>query len=337
MVYSPDYSLFLGMASDLERRAAGISKERREAILTRSGAKAAEKARHASGGDTQAFIVGSQWGFARTTPSIAMFARAHHSAHHAPGPSQADSERRDPHYSPREPYVSVLGKDPDFHSPYSYAAMRDAYGVKDGWSVVEGGDLRTPNHEARSRAFVDEVKGAVRGSWAEESVRRGIDFAKRGDYVTAIKCYEQALELDPRHADAFVAKGAALANQGKFKDAAMDLEKALKINPRVHNAQKYLDGIEQKHPEALKGPPSIGYGAGRHVPPPSKVNGMNRPESLINGTVPVNPTQPEHRRAVSPPSDYNAALQRELAAAVEEKRRKKRRKEKSKKSSRDRG
>ena len=64
---------------------------------------------------------------------------------------------------------------------------------------------------------------------------------------------------------------------------------------------------------------------------------MNRPESLINGTVPVNPTQPEHRRAVSPPNDYNAALQRELAAAVEEKRRKKRRKEKSKKSSRDRG
>ena len=105
----------------------------------------------------------------------------------------------------------------------------------------------------------------------------------------------------------------------------------------LHEHLRDLDGIEQKHPEALKGPPSIGYGAGRHVPPPSKVNGMNRPESLINGTVPVNPTQPEHRRAVSPPNDYNAALQRELAAAVEEKRRKKRRKEKSKKSSRDRG
>ena len=42
---------------------------------------------------------------------------------------------------------------------------------------------RVANEDQTSRAFVDEVKGAVRGSWAEESVRRGIDFAKRGDYV----------------------------------------------------------------------------------------------------------------------------------------------------------
>ena len=321
----------------LERRVAGISKERREAIIVRSGARAVEEAKRLSGGDPQEFDGGSNWGFARTTLNIATSARAHQNAHDAPGPSQENSERRDPLHTARESFVSVLGRDPDFRSPYSYAAMRDAYGVMDGWSVVEGGNLRTPDHEARSRAFVDEVKAVVRASWAEESVRRGVDFAKRGDYTTAIKCYEHALELDPRNAVAFVAKGAALANQGKFKDAAMDLEKALKINPQVENAQKYLDDIKMKHPEALKGPPSIGYGAGRHVPPPSKVNGMNRPESLINGTVPVNPTQPEHRRAVSPPSDYNAALQRELAAAVEEKRRKKRRKEKSKKSSRDRG
>ena len=311
----------------LKRRVAGISKERREAIIVRSGARAVEEAKRLSGGDPQEFDGGSNWGFARTTLNIATSARAHQNAHHAPGPSQENSERRDPLHTARESFVSVLGRDPDFRSPYSYAAMRDAYGVMDGWSVVEGGNLRTPEHEARSRAFVDEVKAVVRASWAEESVRRGVDFAKRGDYTTAIKCYEQALELDPRNAVAFVAKGAALANQGKFKDAAMDLEKALKINPQVENAQKYLDDIKMKHPEALKGPPSIGYGACRHVPPP-------RP-SEAGQSVPINPTpiNPNQRRAVSPSSEYKAALQRELAAAVEEKKRKRRGKSKSKSKS----
>ena len=312
----------------LERRVAGISKERREAIIVRSGARAVEEAKRLSGGDPQEFDGGSNWGFARTTLNIATSARAHQNAHHAPGPSQENSERRDPLHTARESFVSVLGRDDDFHSPYSYAAMRDAYGVMDGWSVVEGGNLRTPDHEARSRAFVDEVKAVVRASWAEESVRRGVDFAKRGDYTTAIKCYEQALELDPRNAVAFVAKGAALANQGKFKDAAMDLEKALKINPQVENAQKYLDDIKMKHPEALKGPPSIGYGAGRQVPPP-------RP-SEAGRSAPINPTHPDQRRAVSPSSEYKAALQRELAAAVEEKKRKKRERSKSKSKRRKR-
>ena len=311
----------------LERRVAGISKERREAIIVRSGARAVEEAKRLSGGDPQEFDGGSNWGFARTTLNIATSARAHQNAHHAPGPSQENSERRDPLHTARESFVSVLGRDPDFRSPYSYAAMRDAYGVMDGWSVVEGGNLRTPDHEARSRAFVDEVKAVVRASWAEESVRRGVDFAKRGDYTTAIKCYEQALELDPRNAVAFVAKGAALANQGKFKDAAMDLEKALKINPQVENAQKYLDDIKMKHPEALKGPPSIGYGAGRHVPPPRPSEAGRR--GPLNPT-PINPNQ---RRAVSPSNEYKAALQRELAAAVEEKKRKRRGKSKSKSKS----
>ena len=108
----------------------------------------------------------------------------------------------------------------------------------------------------------------------------------------------------------------------------MDLEKALKINPQVENAQKYLDDIKMKHPEALKGPPSIGYGAGRQVPPP-------RP-SEAGRSAPINPTHPDQRRAVSPSSEYKAALQRELAAAVEEKKRKKRERSKSKSKRRKR-
>lgn len=40
-------------------------------------------------------------------------------------------------------------------------------------------------------------------------VARGIAYAKKGDYKEAMKCYTEALEVDPKHVDAFVARGAA--------------------------------------------------------------------------------------------------------------------------------
>ena len=37
----------------------------------------------------------------------------------------------------------------------------------------------------------------------------GIAFAKQGDYKKAMQCYNQALDVDPKHRDAIVARGAA--------------------------------------------------------------------------------------------------------------------------------
>ena len=85
-------------------------------------------------------------------------------------------------------------------------------------------------------------------------MRRGVSHAKGGDYTTALKCYEQALELDTCHRDAYVARGAAFANQHRcvryivvimnlveklifvhhrFREASSDFETALEIDPTV--------------------------------------------------------------------------------------------------------
>lgn len=42
--------------------------------------------------------------------------------------------------------------------------------------------------------------------------RRGVAHAKGRNLESALKCYNQALELDARQIDAYVARGAALAN-----------------------------------------------------------------------------------------------------------------------------
>lgn len=48
--------------------------------------------------------------------------------------------------------------------------------------------------------------------WAAEAVRRGVGHAKGRNAEAAMRCYNQALELDPRQIDAYVARGAAHAN-----------------------------------------------------------------------------------------------------------------------------
>eukprot|EP00959_Pyramimonas_sp_CCMP1952_P402600 8436582-Pyramimonas_sp.AAC.1 len=46
---------------------------------------------------------------------------------------------------------------------------------------------------------------------------QGIALAKAGKYADALGRYAQALELDPRHRDAYVARGAAFANQVRVR------------------------------------------------------------------------------------------------------------------------
>ena len=48
-----------------------------------------------------------------------------------------------------------------------------------------------------------------------------------GSESGARRCYERALDLDPRNADAWVARGAAFANQQQLGRAAEDFTMAL--------------------------------------------------------------------------------------------------------------
>jgi len=80
----------------------------------------------------------------------------------------------------------------------------------------------------------------------KRTVERGISYAKQGDYKKAMQCYQQALEVDPLHRDAYVAKGAAYANLNKLEEAVVAFEKALKIDPDDRNARKYLAATKEQ-------------------------------------------------------------------------------------------
>jgi tetratricopeptide (TPR) repeat protein len=49
----------------------------------------------------------------------------------------------------------------------------------------------------------------------------GNDYFKRGEYEKAIKCYAQALQLDPEYLEAWNNMGLALMKMGKTEEAKM--------------------------------------------------------------------------------------------------------------------
>ncbi|EKX31053.1 hypothetical protein GUITHDRAFT_46611, partial [Guillardia theta CCMP2712] len=91
-----------------------------------------------------------------------------------------------------------------------------------------------------------ELRKKQNVSWANESVRKGIHHAADRNYVMAIKCYQNALELDSENADAYVALGAAYANTSKSHEAIEAFSKALEIQPDHSNAIKYLNATRSK-------------------------------------------------------------------------------------------
>ena len=250
------------------------------------------------------------------------------------------------------PYLQLLECDSDFGSPHSLRAMQRAYGLVEGCSVMKKGTCSV-EMSVCFRKYLEGVKTEVRKAWATESVRRGVPYAKGGDYATALKCYEQALELDPRHTDAYVARGAVFANQSRFRDAAVDFERALEIDPSDENAKKYLITIKEKHPEACKRLPS----ASTNVSTCTTHKSASAALSSIDERVSPRGRELNHGAAdfednganvgkgdgggmdggatVGPMlcartltgRKYNAELERELAAAVEERKRKKKEKD----------
>jgi tetratricopeptide (TPR) repeat protein len=65
---------------------------------------------------------------------------------------------------------------------------------------------------------------------AEAYVNRGIAYGKNG--YEAISDYNKALELNPSHAMAYVARGAADGSKGQYDQAIFDYNNALEISPR---------------------------------------------------------------------------------------------------------
>jgi tetratricopeptide (TPR) repeat protein len=68
---------------------------------------------------------------------------------------------------------------------------------------------------------------------AKDYVKRGIARFGRGDIEGALNDYKQALQLNPRYADALVNRGKARRAIGDLEGAIEDYEKAIDLDPRL--------------------------------------------------------------------------------------------------------
>jgi tetratricopeptide (TPR) repeat protein len=96
-------------------------------------------------------------------------------------------------------------------------------------------ELAKAKGEALKRKQI-EYGQAVKDLSAEDWVERGISFGNSQQYNEAIKAFTNALELNPRYANAYYNRGVVWTDKGNCDKAIADYNKALEINPRYSKA-----------------------------------------------------------------------------------------------------
>ena len=120
--------------------------------------------------------------------------------------------------------MDTLRSDRMFNSPDSLTAMAEEYGIHRALSHLSGSALTTKATAARilptytststytytytstSRLDRRTFLAGLDRAWSMEALRRGVLFAQAKDYAQAFPCYQQALEMDPLNADAYVVR-----------------------------------------------------------------------------------------------------------------------------------
>ena len=84
---------------------------------------------------------------------------------------------------------------------------------------------------------------------------KGISLAKQENHEEAIKCYDKAIEINPKNDSTYNSKGISLAKQEKYEEAIKCYDKAIEINLKNYNAY-YNKGNalakQENHEEAIK-------------------------------------------------------------------------------------
>ena len=62
---------------------------------------------------------------------------------------------------------------------------------------------------------------------------KGTAYNVLGQYNEAIQCYDEALNIDPEYAEAWYGKGNSLNKQGYYDDALQNIEMAIILNPEI--------------------------------------------------------------------------------------------------------
>lgn len=73
---------------------------------------------------------------------------------------------------------------------------------------------------------------------------KGIKYAEDCEYVSAIECYNESLQLYALSADTLCCRGSAYANINQLDNAINDYELALSIEPNHSNCLLYLNKIK---------------------------------------------------------------------------------------------
>jgi tetratricopeptide (TPR) repeat protein len=84
------------------------------------------------------------------------------------------------------------------------------------------------------------VAAPAQDSSALASFRAGVAAQQRGELERAAEAYRQAIEAEPRYAEAHANLGAVLARLGQYDQAVMCYERALRINPQLNAARLNL-------------------------------------------------------------------------------------------------
>lgn len=82
-----------------------------------------------------------------------------------------------------------------------------------------------------------------------EQLERGVRCAREGRLEEAVRRFRQALELDPRCAEAHSNLGNALREQGQFEEALLHLHRALESNPGLAEARLNLAVVLEERGE----------------------------------------------------------------------------------------
>ena len=89
-----------------------------------------------------------------------------------------------------------------------------------------------------SRAILDYDQAIrLNPSHANSFSNRGVAYARKGDYDRAILDYDEAIRLNPNHADAFSNRGVAHARKGDYDRAILDYDEATRLNPNHADAR----------------------------------------------------------------------------------------------------